>query len=452
MRRDRDGARVAFGGPTRFATTLAVIVAAVAVWRVTAALGVETVAAAAATGGVAAGAVVRLADARRFEILAVAAAVALLPPAGLLAAVGAAFVVLAQVAGIAPVGSVFVVVGAVIAALGAVALPTGVDRDAVVSALGPALGATFLAVVTSGVPLAGSVLANEAVELPEIPLAPVVDPVLFPAATPQPPVGTALVLAALAAWGARRTLRVLPVRELLDDGTGETAALAAVRRLDRAFGRWPWLALAGVVVGTVNVAVPGPTPWSALPTPLVGAAGEVAAAPPLRAGALGTAATAVVLAALARTLRAAYTREVASGGLVGAVAGWVAVAAAGWVGHATLVGRLRATIRPVLPGAAAETFTREADAVVAYYGGPTVGVTVVAAGTVLATVALLVVALGSWITIPRRGALGPGALGGGTFLVGAFGLAAGAGTTRSLVALVGGVFVWDLARTAFSLG
>lgn len=436
----------------RVVTAAGLFVVAVVGWLLASALGVTGVTLAVLAGGVALGLVVWLSSWSRFRSLGLAGAVAATAPAGAFTAVGLAFVVVAQIAGVAPVGTVFVVCGLAVTGLGGVALVTGLDRSAVVESLAPAIAGGGLAAITAAVPLAQAVLDEEGYVLPSIPVDPVVTPLLTPPAEPAPPVGTFLLLVGLTMLAGAGTLRRLPVRELLDDGTGETAG---TETLDRVLGLlvwWPPVAGLGVILAILNVTLPASVLWGGLPGWFVGLSGAVAANPAFRAFAVGLIVVRLVVGSLTRGLRAGYRRE--TGGVGPALAvpvGWGVVALVGWTGHGAVVGTLRARLRSVLPPAATDEFTRQADAVVAYYGEATVAVTILAAGVVVTAIVLIGLAILSVTLFPPGGRLAPGTAGGGLFLAGAFGLATGVGRPLALVAVIAGVVVWDTARHGLTL-
>lgn len=432
--------------PPRVTTALAAGIVLAVGWLLATAVGVTTVALVAATGGAGLAVVARLAGAARFRPVALAAAVAVTPVAGVFAAAGTGFVVVAQIAGIAPVGTVFVVVGLAVGAFGVGALVARIDRTDVTRAVLPTVVAAAAAVLTALVPVAGAVVSGEGVELPSLPVAPVVRPLLAPPASP-PPVGTFLVVVGLAAGAAGGLLTTLPARELLADGT-DRRAVETLDRLTAALGWWPVIAVTGVAVGAVTLVVP-----DAWPDSLAGPVGTVAANRAIRAFAVGLVAVRLLFGGLVRAIRAGYTRESSTTvEALGVPVGWGLVAVGAWTFHGRVIEPLRATVRRVAPPSVAAPFAREADAVIAYYGEPTVALAVLAAGTVLGAVGAVGVAIASGLAVPRGARLGPGGAGGGLFLSGAFGLAAAVPTGRALVAIVGGVVSWEIARHGVSLG
>ncbi|MEZ3143666.1 hypothetical protein [Halobaculum sp. MBLA0143] len=439
-------------------TLLSTLLLVGAGWALATAVGVVDTAGATVAGAVAVGVLTRLAAADSYRPAAVAAATVVTLPAGGLAVAGTALVFLAQFAGSAPVGAVFVVAGLGVAALGATGLPgEPVASRGLSAAAAVALTATLLVGTAASLPALRAVAAAEAgVTVSLAPLSSFVDRLVTVVVTPgasPPPVGSLLAVAGLAAVTLAAASRRLPVVELLDDETEETAGAVAVydatlAALDRG---WAVVFLAGPV-WAVNALAPELL-WSRVPPGLTESLGAATAAPGIRAFAVGVVGAGLGVWGAVRLVRVAYrtrlgTRTVA----VGYAAGTGVLVWLGWSQGGRLATTLVAAAAAELPASAAATLRTEFDAVVAYYGLGTVGLALVAACVAATATVTLALATGAVVGLAPGSGVGHGLAAAGLFTAGGVGLAVGAGPAPATGALVAAVAVWDLGTYGVELG
>lgn len=417
-------------------------------------LGVTRTAGVTAAGAVVGASVIWLADRSRFRTVALALAVLLLFPAGALTIVGTSLVFLSQLAGTAPVGAVFLVGALGVAAFGAAALPSdAVDYGSTASAAKLAFTAGFLTVAAAALPIGGAVLANRTDLGIDLPTASPLAAVLAPDPGPIPPLGSLLVLLGLSAVALAKTLRALPLRELLDDGTeGENLALEALDQTVSILALGWWVLGVGILLAGANAAVPTLV-WGSVPNELVVAVGEIAAMRVPRALAVGILLVAAIQLTLTRFVQGAYRTTIgAYANRIGMLAGWVGLLWIGWARAPFLTETLQTTITGSLPPTAADAFVTQWEAVLAYYGVSAVGLGMVAVCVAVAAAVIVGLALGMALGLVPSAGVGNALASGGVFVAGAFGIAVGAGQAASLAGIVAGVLVWELGTYGVELG
>lgn len=141
----------------------------------------------------------------------------------------------------------------------------------------------------------------------------------------------------------------------------------------------------------------------------------------------------------------------------------LAAEASAFVGGVVVVGLVVAThgvvVEPTvgfvverLPGAYAEGFERQADAILSAFGTAAVGLVVAAGLAGVATAGSFALALGSSVgSVPDR-ALGPALAATGLFVAAAFAVPAGAGGVLAIASLVACFVVWDAGEYGVTLG
>lgn len=442
--------------PPRAGLAVAVAVVIVACGLLAHTLDMLVASAMSAIGAVSLTTVVWLASSRRLASPRTWVAVVALPPTGLVLLAGIGYILVAQYAQFLPVGTVFVIAGVTIAAFGGASLLSDtVDYGAMKTTALVTVGALVPTVLVTGAVVGRVTVREMGISLvPAFAVDPLLAPVLAPEATGPPPLGDLLVVWSIAAVLTGRAARRLPLRAFLDDGTEASATtLARFDRVVDGLGHGKYGLVIGAIVAGMTYLVPVSLTWRQLPPVVVALASTVSTAPLLRQVAVAIICIAVCALLVSRGVPYVYRSDLrASQSVLAILAGVGTALGAGWLGHATLIAVLLDGVTGVLPSALAATLRMEVDAVVAYYGGPTIAVTILAVGTLVVALIVLTSTLLLMLRLVPRTGTGYSVTSLGLLLAGTFSIPVNAPLHLSLGTLVAAVLVWDLGQYGVELG